>query len=68
MNNDTQTVWREGDRIRSQDGTGYSDRVTDRSICEHIRRNRIEGESSPGFIDFALDVLSLRRAERMASA
>lgn len=58
------TVYREGDRIRDTEGTGYHDRVSDEAIVEHIRtvdttRPHLE------FIAFAEAVLAIRRFERM---
>lgn len=62
MNGYVTSVWREGDRIRAADGTGYSDRVSDEAIWEHI------GESAKTHnvehLGFAIAVLRLREQER----
>lgn len=55
-----QTIWREGYRIRRTDGGGYSDRVTDDRIREHIQANLYD----PLFIAFAKAVLAIRAFER----
>jgi len=58
----TQTVWREGGRIRRTDGTGYSDRVSDEQIRAHIN----DSGSDALFVTFARAVLAIREFERMS--
>lgn len=59
------TVWREGDRIRASDGTGYSDRVSDETIQGHI--DTAVDYPYVGFVPFARAVLAIRAFERAAS-
>lgn len=61
---DVQTIWREGNRIRRTDGTGYSDRVTYHQILDHIEGN--DGVD-PLSVPFARAVLALRAFERASS-
>lgn len=62
MTDKTQTVWREGDRIRRSDGTGYVDRVPDDLIQGHITAH--DHSSDPLFVPFARAVLAIRAFER----
>ena len=57
---DAQTVYREGTRIRATAGQGYSDRVSDDTIREHITQAGGDAED----IAFAEAVLAIRRYER----
>lgn len=57
-------VYREGDRIRDDKGTGYSDRVTDEQIKAHLADPE---ESWPGSHAFGHAVLRLRAQERAAA-
>lgn len=59
------TVYREGDRIRASDGTGYHDRVSDDTILEHIRTVDTTGRTWE-FVAFAEAVLAIRAFERAA--
>jgi hypothetical protein len=55
-------VWREGIRIRDEDGVGYADSVEDAMIWENIDAARA---GRPGFnADFAEAVLRFRAIER----
>lgn len=54
-------VWREGERIRQADGTGYSDRVLDLDIASDAQEWLAEGEYDNAV--FAVSVLALRRRE-----
>lgn len=63
-------VYREGDRIRHTDGTGYSDLVTDAEIIEH-HTVYLDGLDIPediaefrGKAAFCRAVLALRQVER----
>ena len=58
-----QTIWREGDRIRRTDGTGYSDFVSDEQIRENIAR----GHPDPLHDAFAAAVLAIRAFERLTA-
>jgi hypothetical protein len=58
-----QTIWREGDRIRRTDGTGYHDMVSDEQIRAHIADS-----NEALFVLFARAVLALREFERASSA
>jgi len=63
------TAYREGNRIRSQEGYGYGDRVTDTMIWEHVDSARVDGKHHPsGFLEFAEAVLRLRATEREAAS
>lgn len=53
-----QTIWREGNRIRRTDGTGYADFVDDDDIRENIDGTR------PLHDTFAEAVLAIRQFER----
>lgn len=63
-----QTIWREGDRIRRTDGTGYSDRVTDDQIRKHIASHATAQDANVDpdslFVPFAEAVLAIRAFER----
>lgn len=59
-----QTIWREGDRIRRTDGTGYSDFVSD----ENIRANIDSDHCDPLHDAFAEAVLAIRAFERLTGA
>ena len=62
-------AFREGSRIRSQEGYGYSDMVTDTMIWEHVDSARAGGKyHPPGFLAFAEAVLRLRATEREATS
>jgi len=68
MSEEKPVAYREGNRIRSQEGYGYADMVTDTMIWEHIDQARAGGTHQPaGFLEFAEAVLRLRAAEREAS-
>lgn len=58
-----QTIWREGDRIRRTDGTGYADFVTD----DDIRANVARGHRDPLHDSFAEAVLAIRAFERLTA-
>jgi hypothetical protein len=63
-----QTVWREGDRIRATDGTGYGDRVSDDEIRNHISMYDESTSADPEFVSFAEAVLAIRAFERACAA
>lgn len=54
-------VWREGDRIRRDDGVGYGDRVPDEAILGHARDAALGDHETR---EFAYRVLALREQER----
>jgi hypothetical protein len=58
---DHETVWRDGNRIRRRDGTGYSDRVPDDQIRAHLFN---AADTDPEHTAFALAVLAIRDFER----
>lgn len=57
-------VWREGDRIRSKDGTGYADYISDAAIWQHIEDVRARKPNAFRDEDFMESVLRLRATER----
>lgn len=57
-------VWREGERIRNEDGVGYSDRVPDSDIIRHVASAGDDGEA----YQFGIAVLGLRVVERAGAA
>jgi hypothetical protein len=59
-------VWREGDRIRREDGTGYSDRVSDDQIRWHAQDDLAGGRYDQ--VVFAVSALALRAQERDAAS
>ena len=59
-------VWRESNRIRKANGTGYNDIVTDDQIWKHIAKSAAERDVA--HIEFALAVLRLRAIERGVAA
>jgi hypothetical protein len=70
MSDERPVAYREGDRIRSQEGYGYGDMVTDSMIWEHIDNARAGGKHvpEPGYLEFAEAVLRLRATEREAKS
>jgi hypothetical protein len=59
------TIWREGERLRATDGSGYADTVADDQIRGHIRHPG--GLGGAQMIAFAKAVLAVREYERIAS-
>lgn len=55
-------VWREGNRIRKADGTGYGDQVSDHDITQHVRSSLTDGDYD--HVAFAGALLWLREKER----
>lgn len=60
-------VWREGDRIRQEDGRGYGDMVPDERIEDRCAAATAAIVRAADVLDFGLAVLSLRKRERMAA-
>lgn len=56
----TQTIWREGDRLRATDGSGFADRVPDANLEKYAA----DETSHPYDRNFAAAVLAIRRFER----
>jgi hypothetical protein len=57
-------VWRAGDRIRDDGGTGYGDAVSDGEIWRHVASS--VAKKDVAHIEFAMAVLRYRAAEREA--
>lgn len=72
-------VWREGDRIRQEDGSGYGDVVPDGDIWHHLASAEVTLRWPDGYgadelrrareqAEFCKAVLALRQTEREQAA
>lgn len=57
-----EAAWREGDRIRQADGSGFADFVPDEQVRQYMERDIVEGK--PNEAAFCAAVLALRQRER----
>lgn len=61
-------VWREGNRIRGEDGGGYGDVIPDDAIARHVADALIAQQQATKTILFGSAVLSIRAHERRTNA